>query len=171
MDYVYAVAVLMALFVILATSFNFIMGYGGLISIAHPVFYAIGAYSSALLARDMGVPVFLAIPAGGLIALIASVAVALPSLRISGDYLLIASIGFQLGILELIKNLPWTGGSGADQHPFVSDPDRRTRGLCGLRHRRRHRFGAAAPLDRARSIRPGNERDARRRACLRRART
>ncbi|MDR3529533.1 MAG: branched-chain amino acid ABC transporter permease [Rhodopila sp.] len=112
MEYIYAIAILMALYVILATSFNFIIGYGGLISIAHPVFYALGAYSSALLARDMGVPVFLAIPAGGLIALIASVAVALPSLRISGDYLLIASIGFQLGILELIKNLPWTGGSG-----------------------------------------------------------
>lgn len=112
MEYVYTVCILMSLYVILAASFNFVIGYGGLISIAHPVFYAIGAYTSALLARDAGVPVVLAIPAGGLLAVIASIAVALPSLRISGDYLLIASIGFQLGILEVIKNLPWTGGSG-----------------------------------------------------------
>lgn len=112
MDYFYTIAILMALYVMLSASFNFVIGYGGLISIAHPVFYALGAYASALLARQMGLPVVLAIPLGGVVALIASVAVALPSLRISGDYLLIASIGFQLGILELIKNLPWTGGSG-----------------------------------------------------------
>ena len=36
----------------------------------------------------------------------------LPSLRVSGDYLLIASIGFQLGVLEIIKNVSWTNGAG-----------------------------------------------------------
>ncbi len=112
MEYLYTIAILMALNVILASSFNFVIGYGGLISIAHPVFYAIGAYGSALLARDGGVPVLLAIPAGALIALAASVLVALPSVRISGDYLLIGSIGVQLGILEAIKNVGWTGGAG-----------------------------------------------------------
>jgi branched-chain amino acid transport system permease protein len=43
---------------------------------------------------------------------VASIALALPSLRVSGDYLMIASIGFQLGILEVIKNLRFTGGPG-----------------------------------------------------------
>lgn len=112
MEYIYALIMLMALYVILAASFDFVIGYGGLISIAHPVFYAIGAYASALLARDAGLPVALAIPAGAAVALIASVLLALPSLRISGDYLLIASIGFQLGVLEAIKNMAWTGGAG-----------------------------------------------------------
>jgi len=112
MEYFYTIVILMALYVILAASFNFVIGYGGLVSIAHPVFYAIGAYASALLARDVGVPVILAIVAGGLIALLASVALALSSLRVSGDYLLIGSIGFQLGTLEVIKNLHWTGGAG-----------------------------------------------------------
>lgn len=112
MEYAYSIIMLMALYVILAASFDFVIGYGGLISIAHPVFYAIGAYGSALLARDAGVPIPLAIAAGAVIALVASVLVALPSLRISGDYLLIASIGFQLGLLEVIKNFSWTGGAG-----------------------------------------------------------
>lgn len=112
MEYVYTVAMLMALFVILASSFNFVIGYGGLISIAHPVFYAIGAYGSALLSRDAGWPVPLAMLGGGGLALLASVLVALSSLRVSGDYLLIASIGFQLGLLEAIKNVEWTGGPG-----------------------------------------------------------
>ena len=50
--------------------------------------------------------------AGTVVAVVASIALALPSLRVSGDYLLIASIGFQLGVLEVIKNLRFTGGPG-----------------------------------------------------------
>jgi branched-chain amino acid transport system permease protein len=112
MDYLYTIVILVGLYVILAASFNLVIGYGGLISIAHPVFYAIGAYGSAILARDYGVPVYTSMFAGALIALAASVLVSLPSLRVSGDYLLIASIGFQLGLLELFKNVAWTGGAG-----------------------------------------------------------
>ncbi len=112
MDYLYGVIIIVGLYVILATSFNLIIGYGGLISIAHPVFFALGAYTSAILSRDFGVPVLLAMPAGMLVAVVASIALALPSLRVSGDYLMIASIGFQLGILEVIKNLRFTGGPG-----------------------------------------------------------
>ncbi len=52
MDYIYSVIILIGLFVILASSFNLVIGYGGLISIAHPIFYGLGAYTSALLARD-----------------------------------------------------------------------------------------------------------------------
>jgi branched-chain amino acid transport system permease protein len=112
MDYLYSIIILVGLYVVLAASFNLIIGYGGLISIAHPIFYAIGAYASAILARDYGVPVYAAMIAGAIVALAASVLVALPSLRVSGDYLLIASIGFQLGLLEVFKNVAWTGGAG-----------------------------------------------------------
>ncbi len=112
MDYVYTLIIIIGLYVILSSSFNLIIGYGGLISIAHPIFYAIGAYGSAVLARDHGVPVPVAMVAGALIALVASVLLALPSLRISGDYLLIASIGFQLGLIEVFKNVSWSGGAG-----------------------------------------------------------
>ncbi|WP_413875581.1 branched-chain amino acid ABC transporter permease [Albidovulum sp.] len=112
MDYVYTLIIIIGLYVILSSSFNLVIGYGGLISIAHPIFYAIGAYGSAVLARDHGVPVPVAMAAGALIALAASILLALPSLRISGDYLLIASIGFQLGLIEVFKNVSWSGGAG-----------------------------------------------------------
>ena len=59
MEYLYSVIIIVGLYVILATSFNLIIGYGGLISIAHPVFFALGAYTSAILSRDFGVPVLL----------------------------------------------------------------------------------------------------------------
>lgn len=112
MEYLYGVIIIVGIYVVLATSFNLIIGYGGLISIAHPVFFALGAYASALTSRDLGVPVPLAILVGMVVAFVASIALALPSLRVSGDYLLIASIGFQLGVLEVIKNLRFTGGPG-----------------------------------------------------------
>ncbi|MDQ8727353.1 branched-chain amino acid ABC transporter permease [Bradyrhizobium sp. LHD-71] len=112
MEYVYGIIIIVGLYVVLATSFNLIIGYGGLVSIAHPVFFALGAYTSAVLSRDFGVPVLLAMFAGMVVAVVASVALTLPTLRVSGDYLLIASIGFQLGLLEVIKNLRFTGGPG-----------------------------------------------------------
>jgi branched-chain amino acid transport system permease protein len=123
MDYIYSVIILIGLFVVLATSFNLVIGYGGLISIAHPIFYGLGAYTSALLARDAGLPVPVAMLLGAGLATAMSVVVSLPALRISGDYLLIASIGFQLGMIELIKNLRFTGGaSGVSNIPAFLVP-------------------------------------------------
>ena len=112
MQYVYSLLVLIGIYVTLSASFNLIIGYGGLISIAHPIFFAFGAYTSALLGIHFGVPAPLAIAAGMLVALGGSFALSLPSLRISGDYLMIASIGFQLGMLQVIKNVDFTGGAG-----------------------------------------------------------
>ncbi|MGA8559961.1 MAG: branched-chain amino acid ABC transporter permease, partial [Pseudolabrys sp.] len=74
MEYLYGIIIIIGLYVILATSFNLIIGYGGLVSIAHPVFFALGAYTSAVLSRDFGAPVLLAMLAGTLVALLASIA-------------------------------------------------------------------------------------------------
>ena len=112
MDYLYTIIILIGLFIILASSFDLVIGHCGLISIAHPIFYAIGAYVSAVLAKDFGVPIPLAMLCGGLAAFTSSILVALPSLRVSGDYLLIASIGFQLGLIEFAKHLHSIGGAG-----------------------------------------------------------
>src|SRR5438128_1989519 len=87
-----------------ATPLNQILGYGGLVSVAHPVFYAIGGYASALLAQRLGVPIPVAILIATAIAAVTSIALSLPSLRVSGDYLVIASMGFQLGLVHIINN-------------------------------------------------------------------
>ena len=112
MDYIYSILILIGLFVILASSFDLVIGHCGLISIAHPIFYAIGAYVSAMLAKNNVMPIPLAMLCGGAVAFVASALVAIPSLRVSGDYLLIASIGFQLGLIELAKHLHEIGGAG-----------------------------------------------------------
>ena len=111
MDYLYTILILVCLYVILASSFNLIIGFGGLISIAHPIFFALSAYCSALLNMHLGVPIPLAVLGGTLFAAAMSFMLSLPSLRVSGDYLLIASIGFQLGFIEVIKNVDFAGGA------------------------------------------------------------
>ena len=112
MVYLYTIAIFVGINVMLASSFNLILGYGGLVSVAHPIFYAIGGYASALLAMKLGVPLVLSILLGAILAAAMSVLVSLPSLRVSGDYLVIASMGFQLGLLHIINNLELTGAAG-----------------------------------------------------------
>ncbi|MBC7804166.1 MAG: branched-chain amino acid ABC transporter permease [Candidatus Parcubacteria bacterium] len=111
MEYVYSVLILVGINIIMASSFNLIIGYGGLISIAHPIFFALAGYCSAIISMQFGVPIPLAIIAGTLFSTLLSVALSLPSLRVSGDYLLIASIGFQLGFVEVIKNIEAAGAA------------------------------------------------------------
>lgn len=111
MEYAYSILILAGIYIILAASFNLIIGFGGLISIAHPIFFALAAYCSAILNLHLGVPIPLAIAAGALFSTAMSFALSLPSLRVSGDYLLIASIGFQLGFVEVIKNIEIAGAA------------------------------------------------------------
>jgi branched-chain amino acid transport system permease protein len=111
MEYLYSVLILVGLYTIMASSFNLIIGFGGLISVAHPIFFALAAYASALANLHFGVPIPLAIVLGALFATVMSVMLSLPSLRVSGDYLLIASIGFQLGFVEVIKNIEFAGAA------------------------------------------------------------
>lgn len=126
MEYLISLAVLVGIYITLSASFNLIIGFGGLISIAHPIFFALGAYTTGLLAIHFQTHPVLAVLAGGGLAFLSSMMLSLPSLRISGDYLLITSIGFQLGLLEVVKHLSFTGGaSGLGNIPnIVEGPSR-----------------------------------------------
>jgi branched-chain amino acid transport system permease protein len=112
MEYLATVGVLIAIYIILSSSYDLVIGYGGLSSVAHPIFFAVGAYTSGLLAIHSSLPPPVNVILGGVAAMLASVLLAASALRVSGDYLLIASLGFQLGLLQLIKNLDFTGGPG-----------------------------------------------------------
>ena len=71
-EFLLTLAILAGLNVLLASGFNLILGYGGLVSVAQPVFYALGAYASALLSMKLGVPVPAAIVFGAMFAAVAS---------------------------------------------------------------------------------------------------
>lgn len=84
---------------------------GGMISFGHAAFFGIGAYSSALLCMKLGWPVLLAIPAAGLCAALASLAM-LPALRLSGPYFALAILAYMHIFRILATELSGlTGGS------------------------------------------------------------
>ncbi len=113
---------LTAINALLAVGFNLVLGYGGLLSIAQPMLYAIGAYTAALLSVQAGLPAGLAILLGGGAALVASLLLSLPALRVSGDYFVLASLGAQLAVMQVIANLDITGGpSGLGGMPALFD--------------------------------------------------
>ena len=109
-DYLSVLLILTALNALLALGFNLVLGYGGLLSVAQPMLYAVGAYTAALLTLHTGVPVWLAIVLGGGAAVVASLLLSLPSLRVSGDYFVLASLAAQLGVLQIVSNVDVTGG-------------------------------------------------------------
>ena len=109
-DYLSVLLILTALNALLALGFNLVLGYGGLLSVAQPMLYAVGAYTGALLTLHTGMPVWLAIVLGGGAAVVASLLLSLPSLRVSGDYFVLASLAAQLGVLQIVSNVDETGG-------------------------------------------------------------
>ncbi len=92
--FLHRLAVVAALQATLAVSLNLVLGYGGLISLGHMGFYAIGAYVAALLALRLAVPFPLTLVVGALAATLAGWLLARPILRLRGHYFAMASLAF-----------------------------------------------------------------------------
>ncbi|OPZ69760.1 MAG: leucine/isoleucine/valine transporter permease subunit [Firmicutes bacterium ADurb.Bin467] len=105
--YIYRVGVLCLIYAILAASLNLLSGVAGQISLGHIAYYAVGAYASALLALNYGVPHWLLMIASFAAAAVTGLLIGLPSLRLSGGYLAITTLGFA-EIIRLVM-INWYG--------------------------------------------------------------
>jgi branched-chain amino acid transport system permease protein len=110
MELVLHIAVMVCIYAILATSFNLLIGFAGLFAFGHAVFYALGAYATALTVMHWHLPFPLPMIISILITGAVGVAVALPSLRISGTYLVITTLALQVIAIDVIIN--WTSLTG-----------------------------------------------------------
>jgi branched-chain amino acid transport system permease protein len=81
------------LYALLALSLNLILGEAGLFNMGHAAFYAMGAYTAAILNTRYQIPILWTLPLSGLIAGLFALAVARPVVHLRGDYLLIVTIG------------------------------------------------------------------------------
>ncbi len=101
------------LYAILGLSLNIILGYGGMFHMGHAAFYAIGAYTTAIINIQFGVPVLWVMPLAGLTAGLFALVVARPIIHLRGDYLLIVTIGMvEIVRIALINNVfGITGGA------------------------------------------------------------
>jgi branched-chain amino acid transport system permease protein len=96
------------LFVMLALGLNVVVGYAGLLDLGYVAFFAVGAYSYALLASpqfDVHWPFFAVLPIGALVAACFGVLLGAPTLRLRGDYLAIVTLGFGEIIRLFLNNL------------------------------------------------------------------
>jgi len=102
-----------AIFVIAVQGLNILTGYTGQISLGHAAFLAVGAYSSAILARELGFSFWVALPLAGLFTGCVGLIFGLPSLRVKGFYLAMATLAAQFIIPWLIRFPlePLTNGS------------------------------------------------------------
>ena len=98
-------------FIILAVSLNLINGFTGQFSIGHAGFMAVGAYISAVATTNFDVPFIGAILLGALAAGVLGFLVGLPTLRLQGDYLAIATLGLGEIIRIVILNIEYVGGA------------------------------------------------------------
>lgn len=103
-------ACLVAINVASATGLNILTGYTGLVSLGQAAFMGVGAYTVAWLEINLGTPFLLNLVAGGLLAGVVGVAVGLPSLRVKGLYLAIATIAASVILHFVFAN--WTAVTG-----------------------------------------------------------
>jgi branched-chain amino acid transport system permease protein len=104
--------IIMTIYIVLASSFDLIIGRGGMFSIAHAAFFAIGAYVTAQMNLVFGIPILLAWLIGAIVCAILSLLLGLMALRVTSDYLIIASFGLLTIVLAVLSNVPQlTGGT------------------------------------------------------------
>jgi branched-chain amino acid transport system permease protein len=105
-EYLLQVATMMALYVVLASSLNLIIGFTGMYSLGHGAFYGIGAYTSAILAVNLGWPFWLTMPLGGLLTALVGAFLGLATLRLRQTFLVFGTLAFGEIVRILIMNWP-----------------------------------------------------------------
>ncbi|MDR2504212.1 MAG: branched-chain amino acid ABC transporter permease [Deltaproteobacteria bacterium] len=111
------------IYAILGLSLNIILGHCGLFHMGHSAFYAVGAYTAAILSTRFGWPILWAMPFSGLLAALFALAVAKPIIHLRGDYLLVVTIGIvEIVRIALVNNI--FGLTGGSNGLLIVDPIR-----------------------------------------------
>ena len=104
MNYLLHILIMINLYIILTQSLNIVVGYGGLLSLCHAAFYGIGAYISTLLMMHAGMGFLPAAILAVFGAILLSIIIGVPSLRLKGDYFVLATLGFQIIVFVILYN-------------------------------------------------------------------
>ncbi|MGD9961228.1 branched-chain amino acid ABC transporter permease [Nocardioides sp.] len=101
-----------AAFALVAVGLNIVIGYAGLLDLGYVGFYAVGAYTTAVLTSyHASWPFFLALPVAIAVTMVAGVILGAPTLRVRGDYLAIVTLGFGEIIRLIVTNVQWLGAA------------------------------------------------------------
>src|SRR5882672_3780850 len=104
-NYVIYIGARLFVYILVALGLNLLTGYAGQVSLGHAAFFAIGAYTAAVLAESLHWPSLLCLVAAALFTALIGYLLGLPCLRLSGLYLAMATLGFTLIVQEMLLQL------------------------------------------------------------------
>ena len=108
-------------FAVACLGLNIVLGYAGQLSLAQAAFWGVGAYTSAILTTQLGIPVWTGMIAAFFIAAFFGVLIGIPTLKLSGHYLAMATIGFGVILQLILVNAIWLT-NGSDGIPKIPSP-------------------------------------------------
>ena len=125
--YVLDLSILVLTYVMLGWGLNIVVGLAGLLDLGYVAFYAVGAYSYALLAQNFGLSFWICLPLAGILAAFWGILLGFPVLRLRGDYLAIVTLAFgEIIRIVIINWQEFTGGpngiSGIPRPSFFGIP-------------------------------------------------
>ena len=109
--YLITILITIAIYAILAHSLNIITGHAGQISLGHAAFFGIGAYTSALLYAEAGLPFWVDVPLAALVAGVVGALLGIPCLRVRDDFLAITTMGINFVVEAIFLYIPFFGGA------------------------------------------------------------
>ncbi|MEH6943431.1 branched-chain amino acid ABC transporter permease [Bacillus sp. JJ722] len=111
-NYIYTIFIMIGFYALVCNGLTMLTGFAGQISLGHAAFYGIGAYTSAILTGTHGLSPWFAIVVGMLIAALIALIVGMPTFKLSGHYLALATLGFGIIVFTAFKEMTsLTGGS------------------------------------------------------------
>jgi branched-chain amino acid transport system permease protein len=104
---------MVVVYAIVLLGLNILTGFNGQVSLGHGAFFAIGAYTTAILLNETAIPYWATVPVGGALCLVAGFLFGLPALRLEGLYLALATFALAIATPQILKYRgieAWTGG-------------------------------------------------------------
>src|SRR5881628_3709342 len=110
--YLYFAGYVILQYVVIATAWNILGGYGGYVNFGTPAFFALGAYTAVFLIQSMKAPLPVLIVAGGLVSALLGLGIGDLTLRLRGTFFSIATLALSVVLQTMIINWEYVGGSG-----------------------------------------------------------
>jgi branched-chain amino acid transport system permease protein len=109
--YFYFAGYVILQYVVIATAWNILGGYGGYVNFGTPAFFALGAYTAVVLIQSMKAPLLILIVAGGLVSALLGLGIGYLTLRLRGTFFSIATLALSVVLQTMIINWEYVGGS------------------------------------------------------------
>lgn len=142
MNYLLHLLVYFDIYLVVALSLNLVVGYCGMLTLAHAGYYAIGGYAYSLLSLNLGWDFVPAALVGALLAAVFSLAVSLPSWQLRGDFFVLASLAVQALVFSILYNWASTAAPLGSWSNLTNGPF----GIAGIPRPRLFGFTVSSPL-------------------------